>query len=184
MKIVDDEMLNNLKRSCKIKSDESENTIPFFSEDTNIDELKQYDKYKSRVLKYALYKKRSEAEIINKFSKEIPEDILVSILRDLKQYNYIDDNNYIKRTVNEFMAIKTLSKYEIKNKLLAKGIKLDLIEDFFEKNSEELDEFELKSCKKLIKKNINSKEEKKLIEYLYRKGYSQETIKEAIETLS
>lgn len=181
MKIVDDEMLQKLKKDSKIKDDKSTNTIPFFSEDTNIEELEAYDKYKSRVLKYALYKKRSESEIRTKFSKEIPKDTLDSIILDLKKYNYIDDTNYIKRSINEFMALKTLSKFEIKNKLLAKGIKPDLIDEYFESNQEELDKYELNSCMKLIKKNINSKDEKKLINYLYRKGYSQDTIKRAIE---
>ena len=183
MKIVDDEMLQKLKKDSKIKSDDAENTIPFFSEDTNIEELEQYDKFKSRVLKFALYKKRSEAEIKTKFGKEIPEETLESIILDLKKYNYIDDTNYIKRSINEFMALKTLSKYEIKNKLLSKGIKSDLIDEYFQNNQEELDNYELNSCKKLIKKNINSKDEKKLIDYLFRKGYSQDIIKLAIETI-
>ena len=180
MKIVDDDMLQKLKANSKIRDDDSDNTIPFFSEGTNLEYLEQYDKIKSRVLKYVLYKKRSEQEIRTKFSKEIPSEMLDSIINDLKKYDYIDDTNYIKRSINEFMALKTLSKYEIKNKLIAKGIKADLIDDYFSKNEEELNEFELNSCIKLIKKNINSKDEKILIDYLYRKGYSQDTIKLAI----
>ena len=179
MKIVDDEMLQKLKANSKIK-DDSTNTIPFFSDSTNVEDLEQYDKLKSRVLKYVLYKKRSEAEIRTKFSNEIQEDTLDSIISDLKKYDYIDDTNYIKRAINEFLAVKTLSKFEVKNKLLAKGISADLIEDYFAKNEEELNQYELKSCIKLIKKN-NSKDERKLIDYLYRKGYSKDIIKEAID---
>lgn len=180
MKFVDDEMLQKLKENTKIKDDKEINTIPFFSDSTNIEALDKYDKLKSRVLKFVLYKKRSEAEIKAKFSKEIEEETLNSIILDLKRNNYIDDNNYIKKSINEFMAIKTLSKYEIKNKLLAKGIGLDLIENYFIENEDELNHYELNSCIKLIKKN-SSKDERKLIDYLYRKGYSQEIIKEAIE---
>ena len=51
---------------------------------------------------------------------------------------------------------------------------------YFAKNEEELNQYELKSCIKLIKKN-NSKDERKLIDYLYRKGYSKDIIKEAID---
>lgn len=179
MKIVDDEMLQKLKANSKIK-DDATNTIPFFLDSTDVEALEQYDKLKSRVLKYVLYKKRSEAEIRTKFSNEIQEDTLDSIISDLKKYDYIDDTNYIKRAINEFLAIKTLSKFEVKNKLLAKGIGLDLIEDYFSKNEEELNQYELNSCIKLIKKN-NSKDERKLIDYLYRKGYSKDIIKEAID---
>ena len=181
MKIVDDEMLQKLKENSKRK-DKSDSAIPFFSDSTNIDELEQYDKYKSRVLKFVLYKKRSESEIRTKFFKDIPSDILDSIIIDLKNNDYIDDTIYIKRALNEFMALKTLSKFEIKNKLLSKGINEDLIDEYFYKKKEDLDKYELNSCIKLIRKNINSKEEKKLIDYLYRKGYSQDIIKQAIES--
>ena len=110
MKFVDDDMLQKLKENTKIKDDKEINTIPFFSDSTDIEALDKYDKLKSRVLKFVLYKKRSEAEIKAKFSKEIEEETLNSIILDLKRNNYIDDNNYIKKSINEFMAIKTLYK--------------------------------------------------------------------------
>ena len=40
----------------------------------------EFDKEKTKVLKYILYKKRSEYEIRNKFSKSIEENLLDDII--------------------------------------------------------------------------------------------------------
>ena len=95
MKFVDDEMLQKLKENTKIKDDKEISTIPFFSDSTDIEALDKYDKLKSRVLKFVLYKKRSEAEIKTKFSKEIEEETLNSIILDLKRNkNVLDKYNF------------------------------------------------------------------------------------------
>ena len=44
----------------------------------------EFDKEKTKVLKYILYKKRSEYEIRNKFSKSIEENLLDDIIEYLK----------------------------------------------------------------------------------------------------
>lgn len=47
------------------------------------------------------------------------------------------------------MAINTLSIREMKNKLYAKGISSDIIDWYFEKNEDEIVEYELRCAKKL-----------------------------------
>ena len=96
----------------------------------SIEEFKQIDKYKTKVLKYVLYKKRTKYEIIQKFEKDIPEEILEQIIEDLEENGYISDENYINRAVDEFISLKTLSIKEIKYKLFSKGIKSNIIEDY------------------------------------------------------
>ena len=51
----------------------------------NLDYLEEYDKLKTKVLKYILYKKRTEKEIMQKFSFCIEEEILEDIIDDLKE---------------------------------------------------------------------------------------------------
>ena len=46
----------------------------------NLDYVEEYDKLKTKVLKYIIYKKRTEKEIRQKFSKTIDEDILEDII--------------------------------------------------------------------------------------------------------
>ena len=71
------------------------------------EKIKEYDKNKTKVLKYVLYKKRTESEIRRKFEKDIEYEMLDEIIEELKQNNYISDNQYIERAVNEFIALKS-----------------------------------------------------------------------------
>ena len=65
--------------------------------------VEEFDKEKTKVLKYVLYKKRSENEIRKKFEKEIEENLLEDIIAYLKEAKYIDDKEYIRKTINNFM---------------------------------------------------------------------------------
>ena len=145
----------------------------------SLDEFEKFDKFKSKVLKYVLYKKRTEQEIRQKFSKELEENILDDIIEELKENSYIDDYNYIERAVNEFVNLKTLSIKEIKYKLYSKGIRSGLIDEYISKNLENLEEYELKSACKIYNKKINGMEEEDIKLYLLKKGYKEESIKEA-----
>ncbi len=46
--------------------------------------IEEFDKEKTRILKYILYKKRTEQEIRRKYSKEIEENLLEDIIEYLK----------------------------------------------------------------------------------------------------
>ena len=147
---------------------------------TNYERLKEFDKMKSKVLKYALYKKRTEQEIRQKFSKELEENMLNDIIEVLKQNSYIDDNNYIERTVNEFIKLKKLSIKEVKYKLLSKGIKSSLIDDFISNNIDEMNEYEQRSAYGIICKKRTAMDDAEIKMYLMKKGYSEDNIKQAL----
>ena len=71
----------------------------------------EFDTAKTKVLKYVLYKKRSEYEIRNKFSSVIEENLLDDVIEYLKEAKYIDDSNYIERTINNFIRkLKVVEK--------------------------------------------------------------------------
>ena len=151
--------------------------------ENSLDEIKkiqEFDKMKSKVLKYALYKKRTEQEIRQKFSKELEENMLYDIIEVLKENSYIDDYNYIERTVNEYIKLKNLSIKEIKYKLYSKGIKNNLIEDYISENIDLLNEYEEKSVYNIIYKKQNNMEEDELKAYLLKKGYKEEKINKAL----
>ena len=147
----------------------------------NIEQIKEFEKNKSKVMNYIIYKKRSEYEVKNKFSQTIEQEMLNNIIEYLKEAGYIDDSKYIKRTVDEFIALKNMSVKEIENKLYCKGINSNLIKDYIYEHKEELDEYELESAKKIVikKNNILNKEE--IEQYLLKKGYKSEIISIAIE---
>ncbi len=133
--------------------------------------LDEFDKGKTKVLKYILYKKRTESEIRTKFAKEYEENLLEDIIEYLKEAKYIDDKEYIRKAVNNFIALKNLSVRELKYKLMAKGLNKNDIEDYIYENKEELDEYERKSMENIIYKKSASMEHDEIKQYLMKKGF-------------
>lgn len=143
--------------------------------------IEEFDKGKTKILKYILYKKKSENEVRRKFAKELDENMLEDIIEYLKEAKYINDNDYIRRTVNNFIILKNLSIKELKYKLLAKGLNKNDIEDYIYENKEDLEEYEIKSISNIIYKKSLSMEQDEIKQYLLKKGYKSENINKAIE---
>ena len=102
--------------------------------------IDEFDKGKTKVLKYILYKKRTESEIRTKFSKEMEENLLEDIIEYLKEAKYIDVEDYIyenkeeleeyeKKSASNIIYKKSTSvdMEEIKQYLLKKGYKTENI---------------------------------------------------------
>lgn len=143
--------------------------------------VEEFDREKTRVLRYILYKKRTENEVRTKFGKTIEENMLDDIIEYLKEAGYIDDKEYIRKTVNNFIALKNLSIREMKYKLLAKGLSKNDVEDYIYENKEELEEYETKSAENLIYKKSASMEKDEIKQFLLKKGYKLENINKAME---
>lgn len=80
------------------------------------------------------------------------------------------------KSINEFIALKTLSITEVKYKLLSKGIKTDLIEEYIQDNIDELNEYEKKCVIKIINKKCHAMNQIEIKAYLKKKGYKEENI--------
>ena len=145
--------------------------------------IEEFDKQKTKVLKYILYKKRSENEVRTKFSQTMDEKLLEDIIEYLKQAKYIDDSEYIRKTINNFVALKNLSIKEIRYKLLSKGLNKNDIEDYIYENKEELEKYEIKSILNIIYKKSATIEQEEIKQYLLKKGYKLENINKAIEQI-
>ena len=143
--------------------------------------IEEFDREKTKVLKYILYKKRTEQEIKNKFGSTIEENLLEDIIQYLKEAKYINDAEYIQKTVNNYIALKNLSIREIQYKLVAKGLKKSDIEDYIYDNQEELESYEIKSAQNIIYKKMTSMEQEEIKQFLLKKGYKSENINKAFE---
>ena len=143
--------------------------------------VEEFDNKKTKVLRYILYKKRTEQEIRTKFQKEIEENMLEDIIEYLKEAGYINDKEYIRKTVNNYMILKNLSLKEMKYKLLAKGLNKNDVEDYIYENREELEEYEIKSARNLIYKKANTMEDEEIKQFLLKKGYKIDNINNAME---
>ncbi len=142
--------------------------------------IEEFDKEKSKVMNYIMYKKRTEYEVKNKFQNTIQNDLLCDIIAYVKDAGYLDDSDYIARAINEFIALKNLSIKEIEYKLMCKGVDKNKLEDYIYKNKEALEDYELKSASNLVQKKQRIMEEEDIKMYLMKKGYKQQTIKEVL----
>ena len=145
--------------------------------------IEEFDEKKSKILKYIMYKKRSKQEIKNKFAGTMPEELLEDIIAELEENGYIDDSSYVERAINEFIALNNLSIKEVKYKLYNKGISSNIIDDYMSKNYEKMKEYEITSALNIIGKKINTLEENEIIQYLLKKGYKTDNIREAIDKM-
>ena len=82
--------------------------------------IQEFDNIKTKMLKYIMYKKRTEKEVRQKFSSSVDEILLDDVIENLKELGYINDLRYVERAVNEFVAINTLSIREIEYKLYSR----------------------------------------------------------------
>ena len=145
-----------------------------------MNETQEFDKLKTQVLKYVLYKKRTESEIRQKFSQS-EESMLDDVIQYLQENNYINDDIYIEKAINEFQKLKNMSIKEIEYKLLSKGITKDKIENYIYKYEEKLIEYELNSAKNLYIKKEKTMSKEDIILYLRKKRYTDETIRKIEE---
>lgn len=144
--------------------------------------IEEFDKLKTKVLKYILFKKRTEKEIRQKFISDEGE-LLNDVIDELKETGYINDEIYIEKAVREYMNLKKLSIKEIEYKLISKGIKKDLVDNYIYNNKETLLEYEIKSAKDIIIKKTNSQNKEEIINGLRKKRYMEESLKLAIQEI-
>ena len=145
--------------------------------------IEEFDEQKTKVMKFIIYKKRTEQEVRNKFSKTIDENMLEDIIEYLKEARYLDDKEYIEKAISNFKMLKNLSLMEIKNKLFIKGLNKDDIDEYFYENKDELDEYERKSIKNILYKKQKDQEIDEIKQYLLKKGYNLDNINIVFEEM-
>lgn len=144
--------------------------------------IEEFDKLKTKVLKYILFKKRTECEVRQKFISDEGE-MLNDVIDNLKENGYIDDEKYTKKTINEYMNLKNLSIKELEYKLISKGIKKHIIDDYIYSNKETLLEYEIKSAINIINKKINTNTKEEILNGLRKKRYMEDSLKIAMQEI-
>lgn len=130
-----------------------------------------FEEAKEKAVKYLVLALRTETEVRNKLKKlDVEEEVINEVLEYLKRINYIDDSKYVDAYLRQCISIPKYSKFEIKMKLIQKGIDKNLIE-------QKLDEFDSYNYEKsLVEKLLNGKlknmEPLKQKAYLYRRGFN------------
>mgnify|MGYP002512228881 FL=1 len=145
------------------------------------EQAEKFEALKNKMLKYIVYKKRTEAEIRQKFIEE-DENMVEDAIDYLKELNYIDDSVYVDRAVKEFMALKNLSIKEMVYKICQKGVSKSIVDEYVCKNKETMLEYEISSAKNIIKKKYGQ-EEQDIKNFLYKKGFMSESVSIAFDDL-
>lgn len=149
----------------------------------NLEEAEKISNLREKMLKYILYKKRTEAEVRIKFSDE-DENMVEDAIEYFKEQKYIDDYSYVERAVKEFIALKNLSIKEVEYKIIQKGVNKNIVDEYVCNNKESMLEYEISSAKTIIQKKIRNTEEQDIKNYLYQKGYMSESIDIAFEEIN
>ena len=152
-----------------------------FMSKEKFEEAEKIEKLRNKMLKYIVYKKRTEAEIRQKFEEE-DENMVEDAIEYFKELKYIDDSVYVERAIKEYIALRNLSIKEIAYKVCQKGVSKSLVDDYICKNKETMLEYEISSAKNIIKKKYGQ-EEQDIKNFLYKKGFMSESVSIAFDDL-
>ena len=124
-----------------------------------------YETAKEKAVRYLVLALRTEEEVKNKLRKlNVEEDIIFQVTEYLKSIGYINDEKYVEAYIRQCINIPKYSKYEIRMKLIQKGINKEILSE----KLEELDncDYENKLIDKLLKGKLKNMEPLKQKAYL------------------
>ena len=127
---------------------------------------------------------RTEEQLRVKLKKDLyPDDIIEKGIQYVKSYGYIGDEGYATRFISGKQNSK--SKREIQILLKQKGVSDEVIQKAMESCYEEVDELvaiqKLVAKKRFCAETATEKEKKKMYEFLMRKGFRYEDIRQVIQ---
>lgn len=137
---------------------------------------------KEKALKLLAVRPRSEKELRQKLlQKGFAGKIVFEVISDLKKVDLINDEKFAESWASARLANKPMGRYLLKQELFRKGIKKELIEEVIEKSFEDEKEIELAKKlldkrKKLFKNLEDRKVQKKLADFLLRRGFSYDIV--------
>ncbi len=140
-----------------------------------------------RTTNYITYSPRTEFQVrqyIQKYLKKINildlkikyDEIVNEVIEKLKEFKYIDDENYAKLFVKSRLENKPRSRFVLSSELFVKGVEKELANRVLDSLLPESIEILKKVYEKKFKNEHISFEDKKKISFLQRKGFSWDDI--------
>lgn len=136
----------------------------------------------SKLMKYVIFKKRTEHEVREKCKTlNYTSEYIDEIIDYLKEAEYINDDIYITKYINNLLKLKNSSVAEVKLDFMKRGIDFDKVDSDL---VESLYEHEKESAIYLAAKKYKSGDSiDKIKRYLNGKGYVYANISNAIDNL-
>lgn len=140
---------------------------------------------------YLKFRLRSKKEVRDYLLKKIEKrhwstTDVEKVIKHLEELNLINDKEFVRWFVDQRNSGKPKSQFVLKGELLRFGIDRDLIDAYFSENSQVEDDLALKALQRRWHRyNGLSKQErfKKAVAFLTGRGFSYETVKNAINKL-
>ncbi len=145
-----------------------------------------YIKAQNESLKYIGYKMRTEKEVEKRLNSSGYDLAIINrVIEFLKKYNYVNDFEYACAYIRQCSKLNPKGSYVIRCKLREFGVGEDVINEALNaENPDEVQQAEMLLEKKLKgRKEISFKEKRKLQEFLLRKGYCYDIIKEVFSKM-
>src|SRR5574344_3134763 len=131
---------------------------------------KDFEVAKDKAIKFIGISRKTSFEVIRKLKTQNVEDLIIDdVISYLTQLGYINDKDYVDAYVIQCMRLFTYSSFEIKQKLLQKGIKKDIIDKGIQIWYDE--KYDERLIKKILETKCKNMEELKQKQYLYRRGF-------------
>lgn len=125
---------------------------------------------RDKAIKYIGISKKTEYEVAKKLKGlNIAPEVIDEELVYLKELGFIDDIDYVLSYIKQADKMMQYSIYEIKNKLLQKGIKTSIIEENIQVLYD--NDYENRTIQKLLTGKLKSYDDMKQKTYLYRRGF-------------
>lgn len=161
--------------------------------------MDEFEKFYNKALKFLSYRPRSVDEVrkkllnsrgrFNSAKRNTTPEIAEKIIAKLKDYKFLDDEEFVKWWIESRAKFKPRSLRLIKMELKQKGIEDGLIEQTIE-DLRITNKDDLENARKLIEKRKKRyqglpRDEKfqKVARYLASKGFSYDIIKEIIKEI-
>lgn len=144
-----------------------------------------HDKARDYALKLLSYRGRSEKELRERLRRKgISQTVVSSVLKHLKETGIVNDMSLAEALKREAINAKMLSRTCARHYVLGKGIPREIVAIVFSKE----DTSDAENADRFIDKRLRSLRNyppevirRRLYNLLSRRGYSYETIKEALK---
>lgn len=130
-----------------------------------------FEEAKEKAVKYLVLTLRTEEEVKSKLRKlNVDDDVIDEVIQYLNSIGYIDDSKYVDAYLKQCVSMPKYSIYEIRMKLIQKGVNKDIVA----KKIEEWDksDYEKILVEKLLNGKLKNMESIKQKAYLYRRGFN------------
>jgi regulatory protein len=137
--------------------------------------MNEEEKVREKISKFLNYRMRTKEEVKEKLKKmDTPKEVRERLIAQLEEEGIIDDKKFATLWIET--RGEKYGKFRLKEELKRKGVKEEIINPLINSIKEE------EVAKKLVKKwrrkkNFNSKDKKKLMMFLMRRGISWEVVK-------